>query len=75
MIDPDLTKRLSVKALAYRHNYPFPLRSNELILHKFQYASHVLGSLIRDQIDNHLYVLFAGIVFDGDFLVEYKLVG
>ena len=75
MIDPDLTKGFSVKTLADGHYYPFPLRSNELILHKLQYATNVLCSLIRNQVNNHFDVLFASIVFDGDFLVEYELVG
>lgn len=75
MVNPDLTKGLSVKTLADRHNNPFPLRSYELVLHKLQYASNVLSSLIRDQIHYHFNVLFASIIFDGDFLVEYKLVG
>ncbi len=75
MVNPNLTNSLAIQTLGQRDDNAFPFGANELLFDEFEHTTHVLGSLVSEELSDDLDVVLFGFVFDGDFLVEEELVG
>lgn len=74
LINSNLAKGFSIKALTYWYNNSLTLRADELIFYKFENSSNILGPFISDEINNNLNILSAWIIFDCYLLIEDKFI-
>ena len=75
LVNPHLTNCLRIKAFGDGNNNALSLRADKLFLNKSEDPSNIFSSFIGDKLNKDLYVLFFGLVFKRDFLIEDKFIG
>ena len=75
LINSDITKGFTIQALSDGNNNSLSLWTYQLLLNKFQYSTHILGSFVGDELYENFDVVLFSLIFEGDLLIECEFIG